>query len=90
MIVEWFLGLGTGFVAWLVATFPAWSVPDWFTSVDGGIQSIVTMAAGMGAWVDMGLAMTVVSAVVGTWVVCALIKLALRAGSHIPGVGGAG
>lgn len=90
MITEWLLQLGTGFVAWMVATFPAWSVPEWFSSFSTGIQTVVGMASGMSAWVDMGLASTVVGAIVGTWVVCLGIKLALRAGAHIPGIGGPG
>lgn len=90
MITEWFMNLSAGFVAWLVATFPAWDVPAWFLTVDDGVNSVVVMAGSMGAWVDIVLALSIVSVVISTWVVSIVIKLALRAGSHLPGIGGAG
>lgn len=91
MITEWFVNLGTQFVAWLVTAFPSWSLPDWFVTLDDGLSGIFAMASWLGVWVDTAVVSTVLVAIIGTWTVSATIKLFLRAASHVPGgIGGAG
>lgn len=90
MILEWLAGIGSAFVTMVAGLLPVWEPPEWFTSVGPQIQGVLATADGLGVWVNFAVASTVATAVLATYVVGFVIKLVLRAGSHVPQFGGAG
>lgn len=88
--MEWFLDVGAGFVAWLVALFPKWIPPAWFSDFGTLISNVTNGLSGLGAWVAWDVLNGCILAVLGSWVIFSGIKLARVAAGHVPGVGGNG
>lgn len=75
------------FVA-LVGLFPVVSPPEWLTSANGLVTTLVGYAAGMGAWLPMGLAVGVAATIVVVIGVALAIKLVRIALSYVTLGGG--
>lgn len=90
MIIEWLASVGSSVAAFVASMFPEFVLPDWFVNFGPGVQTILNSAHGMGVWMDFNMAGVVAGAVLSTYVVGFIIKLLLRAGSHVPQFGGAG
>ena len=88
MIVEWFLGVLVGLLEGLVSALPAFSPPSWFTSSGGMVAQLFGYADSMGAWLPIGLLMTIAAAVLTCIVVGFGIKLARIAASFLTAGGG--
>ena len=90
VVVEWFLNLGSGFVAWLVSLLPVWPVPSWFSTIGTVVSAVTTGLSGLGAWVAWDVVNGCIVAVIGSWVIFSGLKLARVAAGHVPAVGGNG
>lgn len=90
MIVEWLTAVGASFMTFIADLIPEWTPPEWFVEIGPQIAAIIAPADGLGVWVNFSLAGTVASAVIATYVVSFVVKLFLRAGSHVPQFGGSG
>lgn len=90
MITEAVVHVACLFAAWVATLFPSWQVPDWFSGLGTTINGVLANLNGVGVWVPWTVILSVVTAVLGTWVVCAGIKLMRAIASYIPFFGGAG
>lgn len=90
MITDWFIGLASGFVTWLVSLFPAIALPGWFTGFGDTVNGIFSTFSGLGAWADFAVLGVCSAWSLGAWVLFASIKTTRAAVAHVPGVGGAG
>lgn len=89
MIIEWFLTLIASAWEGLCAALPAVPVPSWIASGSGSVSSILSMAAGLGAWVPIQLFGVVILAVVACLVAGVGIKIARIVASFVTLGGGA-
>lgn len=90
MITEWLMTIGSGLVTFITGLFPDWEPPEWLTGVDATVNDMGDSVGSLGAWADFNLLSIVATGTIGTYVVCFIIKLLLRAASHSPVSGGAG
>lgn len=88
MITEFIVTVGANVAAFFASLFGVWEAPDWFMNVGPQVQSLIEGADGLGVWADFAFMGRVTTAVLGVWVFCLGIKLLLKAGTHIPGLGG--
>ena len=90
MITEWLLTICLSIVEFIVGLLPEWEVPDFMQEFASGIADLFDMINGFGAWAPFAYLGILFGVILTTWSVTAIIKLVLRAASHIPGAGGAG
>lgn len=90
MIVEWLTAVGASFMTFVSDLLPEWEPPSWFVEIGPQVNGILAPADGLGVWVNFPVASAVATGVLAVYVVCFIIRLVLRAGSHIPQFGGAG
>lgn len=63
MIVKWFLQVLFAVLGWLLSLFPTVAVPSWVTDESSNFATWLGYAQGMGAWLPLGLAFTVIGVV---------------------------
>lgn len=90
MITEVLVQLGLWVAALVGGAFPTWTPPEWFVNFGSTFNGFYAQFAGLGNWTNWTVIGAVLAAVVGTWVVCAAIKLLRAVASYIPFFGGAG
>lgn len=90
MITQAVLDFGTNFVTWLIGLFPSWTVPAWFTGLDGYVNQVLGAVNGTSPWIPWPLVISVGVVVISTYLVCLGIKTVLRLAAFIPFFGGAG
>jgi len=90
VITEALANFGADFVVWLATLFPVWNVPAFMSGSGSGLVSLLASFNGFGAWVDFAVLTGCITAAVGTWLVCFVIKLVLKIVGFIPMVGGTG
>jgi len=90
VIVEFIMGIGSALVAFFTGLFPDWEPPGWLLTLDEQINGLAANVTPLGAWADFPFLATVAGITLGTYIVCFVIKLVLRAASHSPVSGGAG
>jgi hypothetical protein len=88
VIVEWFLGVLVGLLEGLLSALPSFSPPSWFTDSGGMVGQLFTYADSMGAWLPIGLLMTIAAAVLTCVVIGFAIKLTRIAASFLTAGGG--
>jgi len=90
MISEWFLNLSSTVWVWFAELFPTWQVPAFLSGIDETVNSFMSNAAGIGAWIDWTFWLVCVGVVISVWVVGLTVKIALRVAAYLPFIGGAG
>lgn len=90
MIPEWFMGLGTQIVTWLLNLFPDFEPAQWFVDIGATVNGFMANLSGLGAWANWPLIAVCVSSVLLAWGIFGSVKLARVGVSHVPGVGGSG
>ena len=81
-----FAGLAGAFVG----LFPEWEPPEWLTSLPATIDGLMNTIDGFGAWAPFTYMGVLLTAVLGVYGTCLLIKVILKAVSHSPVSGGSG
>ena len=74
MITEAILGIGIGFLRWVLDAIPTVDVPEWFTGSNSTLGIIFEQAGSMGAWIPLPLVFTCGAAIVGCTLVSFLLK----------------
>jgi len=88
VITEWVLGVGGWLLHTLLGALPVMSVPGWMSSNDGAFSTVFGAAGSMGVWFPSTLVVTVLLAVVATWLVGFGIKLVRIVASFLTAGGG--
>ncbi len=88
MIVEFFIGLWDTIATAVLGLMPKDPAPDFLVNADGVLNTLLQSIQGMGAWVDIPFAITVVTAVLGAWLVGATVKIVRWLIGLIPTMGG--
>lgn len=90
MITDALLRSGVAIVTFLTGLLPTWSPWPWFVDLGSTVNGLTSALSGLGVWINWPVVGGCVTAVLGSWVLFAQLKL-LRVGiGHIPGVGGNG
>lgn len=63
MIWFWAFELMASLVAGGIGLLPVFTPPEWVTDAESTVNDMLAYATGLGAWVPMGLAVTVAAAV---------------------------
>lgn len=87
MIIDAVVMLFLGLLELIIGLLPSFTVPTWL-DVSGPLGTIFGYASGLGAWVPMQLAFTVLSGVLGLWAVAYSIKFVRMVASFFSGGGG--
>lgn len=88
MIVEYLVGLGCTIVSWLTSLLPSWDAPSWFTGFGASFNGFFANFDGFGAWADWTLIGAVLTAVLGSWLAVAAVRLLLFVYRLLPFTGG--
>lgn len=75
MIVEWFLGVMVSLAEGLLGAIPVLTPPAWFTDSGSGLSTVFGYANSMGAWIPVGLLMTIATAAL----TCVVIGFGIKA-----------
>jgi hypothetical protein len=90
LIVEWFMQLSAGFVAWLASLFGEWEEADAFDSVAGFVAELFGWFVGLGVWVNWGVLSVCIALQLTVTLTAFSIKLLRGVAAHIPLFGGSG
>jgi len=90
MITDFIVDVGTAIVVWFTTLFPPFTMPDWFANIGTTLNGFLQALSGMGVWVNWVIVAACVTAVLGSWIVFAQMKLVRVAAGHIPEFGGNG
>lgn len=91
MIVEWLLSVVAGAWEFMVGLVPDWTVPPELTDPGGIMADVLTLANGVGVWVDWVFLGAVALIPLSVWVIGVLWKTFRMIASHIgPQIGGSG
>jgi hypothetical protein len=88
MIVEWFLDALVSLLEAAIGALPTFNPPTWFTNSGSMVGQLFGFANSMGAWMPIGLLMTVATAVLTCVVIGFGIKLTRIAASFLTAGGG--
>ncbi len=88
MITKLLLTLLASVVSGVVSAFPSIPVPGWAQGLAGQIQSVANQAQGLGYWLPVNLAFTVVAVVIAARLVGYSIKLVRIVASFFTAGGG--
>jgi hypothetical protein len=88
MIVEWFLDALVSLLEALVSALPSFAPPSWFGNSSSGFGQVFGVANSMGAWLPVGLGVTVALALLTCIVIGFSIKLVRIAASFLTAGGG--
>lgn len=88
MIADAVLSWVTSIIHSALGGLPKMGPPDWLTTGSSAVSAVFSMADSMGAWFPGGLALTVILALLGVWVVGFGIKVVRMALSLFTGGGG--
>jgi hypothetical protein len=75
MVTDAVIGFFFNVINSVLGLLPTITVPDWLSSADGPIATVLGYAGSMGAWFPSTLVLTVVTAVLATWAIGFVIKL---------------
>lgn len=75
MVTDWLIELFASLVGTILSWMPTFPVPEWLSSADGALATVLTYAGSMGAWFPSGLAVTVALAILAAYVVGFGIKI---------------
>jgi hypothetical protein len=88
MIPEGFFDFMFGLAGFLVGLFPSGGAPAWLTDGAGYLSQLFEKASGLGAWINFGLAGTVMAAVLACVALGLGIKVVRMVVSVFTGGGG--
>lgn len=88
MIVQWFLDLAAAVIGGALSALPVLHPPGWLTSADSAMTDFLTIVSDMGAWMPVGLMVSVFVAVLACIGIGFGIKVARIALSFLTAGGG--
>lgn len=88
MIVEWFLKVVASLFEWLFSPLPAYTPPDWVSSLAGAVGQVFSMAHSMGVWFPAPLVLTILAALLVIWTFSYGVHIVRMIVSALSGGGG--
>lgn len=91
MIIEWLMWLGVNVFGMTMEQMPRFDdVEGVVLTASGYLLPLASGLASLGAWIPWGVLGVCMPIVIGTYIICLVIRLARAVVAHVPFVGGAG
>lgn len=88
MIIEGLVSVVVGIIGGIIGLLPDLTPPSWLTNQTGAVGTVMGWFTGLGAWVPLGLVMSVAGSVLACMVIGLVIKLVRIVASFLTAGGG--